>query len=103
MEGEALSEEDKKPINKNRLRQLLGIFKFMLPYKGLFIFGILALTLSSITLLAFPRMAGELLDVATGKPKYFDTINQTALVLILILLVQSIFFFYSGLYLFYCK
>ena len=91
--GEALREEEKRPINKNSLQQLLGIFRFMLPYKGLFIFGIVSLILSSVTLLAFPRLSGELLDVASGKPKYFETINQTALALILILLVQSIFSF----------
>ncbi len=91
--GEPLKEEDKRPINKNSLDQLFGIFKFMLPYKGLFIFGIIALILSSVTLLAFPRLSGELLDVASGKPKYFKTINQTAVALIVILLVQSIFSF----------
>jgi ATP-binding cassette, subfamily B, bacterial len=91
--GEPLKEEDKRPINKKNFQQLIGIFKFMLPYKGLFIFGIIALVLSSITLLTFPRLAGELLDVASGKPKYFTSINQTALALILILLVISIFSF----------
>src|SRR6187551_1642454 len=91
--GEPLKEEDKRKINKTSLRQLLGIFKFMLPYRGLFIFGIISLILSSVTLLAFPRLSGELLDVASGKPKYFETINQTALALVLILLVQSIFSF----------
>jgi ATP-binding cassette, subfamily B, bacterial len=91
--GEPLKEEDKRKINKTSLKQLLGIFKFMLPYKGLFIFGIISLILSSVTLLAFPRLSGELLDVASGKPKYFETINETALALLLILLVQSIFSF----------
>ncbi len=90
---EPLKEEDKRRINKKNLGQLIGIFKFMLPYRGLFIFGIIALVLSSVTLLAFPRLSGELLDVASGKPKYFKTINQTALALGLILLVQSIFSF----------
>lgn len=91
--GEALKEEEKRRINKTSLRQLLGIFKFMLPYRGLFIFGIISLVLSSVTLLAFPRLSGELLDVASGKSKYFETINQTAGALVLILLVQSIFSF----------
>jgi len=91
--GEPLSAEDKRPINKSSLKQLLGIFKFMLPYKGIFILGSFALVISSVTLLAFPRMAGELLDIASGKGKFFETINAAALSLIFILLVQSIFSF----------
>ncbi|SKC76103.1 ABC transporter ATP-binding protein [Ohtaekwangia koreensis] len=91
--GEPLREEEKRRINKNSLKQLTGIFKFMLPYKSLFIFGLIALVLSSVTLMAFPRLSGELLDIASGKPKYFSTINQAALALLAILFVQGIFSF----------
>jgi ATP-binding cassette, subfamily B, bacterial len=88
-----LREEDKRRLNKTSFRQLTGIFRFMLPYKGLFVVGLVALALSSLILLAFPRLAGELLDVASGKPKYFETLNQVAIALLLILFVQSIFSF----------
>jgi len=91
--GEPLKEEDKRRVDKKSLGRLLGIFQFMLPYKGLFIFGIVSLVLSSVTLLAFPRLSGELLDVASGKSKYFETINETVAVLILILFIISIFSF----------
>ena len=90
---EKLREEDKRRLDKQGLRRLVGIFRFMLPYKGVFLVGLLALALSSLILLAFPRLAGELLDVASGKPRYFDSINQVAAALILILFVQSIFSF----------
>lgn len=91
--NEPLKAEDKRSLNKASLRNLAGAFRFMLPYKALFGLGLVALALSSVTLLAFPRLSGELLDVASGKGKYFDSINQVALALILILLVQSIFSF----------
>lgn len=90
---EKLKEEDKRQLNKTTLRHLAGIFRFMLPYKGLFLLGLLALALSSLILLAFPRLAGELLDVASGNAKYFGTLNQVAGALLLILLVQSVFSF----------
>lgn len=90
---EPLKEEDKRSINKTSIRYLTGIFRFMLPYKGLFLLGLVALALSSLMLLAFPRLAGELLDVASGNPKYFTTITQVAIALLLILFVQSIFSF----------
>ncbi|MEX1240151.1 MAG: ABC transporter transmembrane domain-containing protein [Cyclobacteriaceae bacterium] len=88
---EKIEKEDKRSINRANLRYLSGIFRFMLPYKGLFLFGLVALALSSLMLLAFPRLAGELLDVASGKPAYFETLDQVAIALLLILFVQSIF------------
>ncbi|HET9487415.1 MAG TPA: ABC transporter transmembrane domain-containing protein [Chryseosolibacter sp.] len=90
---EKLPAEDKRPLNKASLRSLMGIFRFMLPYKGMFLFGLISLALSSLMLLAFPRLAGELLDVASGKPAYFETIDQVAIALLLILFVQGIFSF----------
>ena len=91
--SEPLKKEEKRSLNKANLRYLSGVFRFMMPYKGLFILGLVSLALSSITLLAFPRLSGELLDVASGKGKYFTSLNEVALVLLLILFVQSIFSF----------
>ncbi len=85
--------EEKRRLDKKGLRHLIGIFRFMLPYKGIFLIGLISLALSSLTLLAFPRLAGELLDVASGQPKYFENINQVAAALMLILFAQSIFSF----------
>jgi ATP-binding cassette subfamily B protein len=90
---EPLTKEEKRGLNKKNLRYLTGIFGFLLPYKGLFILGLVALALSSLTLLSFPRLSGELLDVATGKGKYFSSINTVAVALLLILFIQSIFSF----------
>jgi ATP-binding cassette, subfamily B, bacterial len=88
-----LKDEEKRKMNATSLKHLAGVFKYMLPYKGLFILGLVSLALSSFTILAFPRLSGELLDVASGKPKYFSTINEVALALIIILFIQSIFSF----------
>jgi ABC-type multidrug transport system fused ATPase/permease subunit len=91
---EPLREEDKRSLNRSSLKNLLGIFRFVLPYRWLFFLGIASLLLSSVTLLSFPYFAGLLLDIASGKPvKYFSSINEVALILILILFVQSIFSF----------
>ncbi|WP_276368329.1 ABC transporter transmembrane domain-containing protein [Chryseolinea sp. H1M3-3] len=92
--SEELKEEEKRSLNAKNFKQLLGIFKFTLPYKGWFIVGFVCLILSSATILAFPYLAGKLLDIAEGKTvPYFDSINQIALTLILILFVQGIFSF----------
>lgn len=91
--SQPLSKEEKRSLNKASLRYLSGVFRFMLPYKGLFIIGLVSLALSSLTLLAFPRLSGELLDVAKGEGEYFSSVNQVALILLGILFVQAIFSF----------
>ncbi len=90
---ENTKEEEKRKLTKSNLRRLIGIFRFMLPYKWVFTVGLVALALSSLILLAFPRLAGELLDVAAGKPHFFTSLDHVAIALLLILFVQSIFSF----------
>jgi ABC-type multidrug transport system fused ATPase/permease subunit len=91
---EGLSEEEKRPLNSKTFKQLYGIFKFTFPYKSWFLVGFTALVLSSATILAFPYLAGKLLDVASGKDvAYFSSINEIALALLVILLVQGGFSF----------
>lgn len=91
---EPLTKEDKRAINPSNLKKLVGIFRFVWPYRWLFLTGLTSLVLSSATLLSFPYFAGQLLDVASGKEvPYFNNINQIAGVLLLILFVQGIFSF----------
>ncbi len=89
-----LEEGEKKPITASNLSKLLGIFQFVLPYKWTFAGGLLALALSSATTLSFPFLAGKILDVATGKKDFFLTsIDQIAIALISVLVIQSCFSF----------
>ena len=91
---EGLREEEKRAVNRQTLSQLVGIFKFVLPYKGWFIIGLIALAFSSSTMLSFPYLVGKLVDVANGVPvPYFATIAQVALTLIGVLFLQSAFSF----------
>ena len=89
-----LDEGEKRRITASNLRKLLGVFRFVLPYRWIFLVGIISLFLSSATLLSFPFFAGKLLDVAQGKTNFiFTTITQIGLALIGILFFQSIFSF----------
>ncbi len=89
-----LDEGEKKPITKSNLRKLLGVFRFVLPYRWTFVLGLISLGLSSGTLLSFPFFAGKLLDVAQGKTGFvLTTITQIGLALLGILFLQSIFSF----------
>ena len=89
-----LSAEEKRPLTKENLKKLTSIFSFVLPYKGVFILGMVCLLFSSLTLMAFPYVTGKLLDAASGKQEWFiNGLNQIALLLIAILAIQSIFSF----------
>lgn len=92
--GNALEAHEKRKLNKKNLGKLGGIFKFMLPYKVPFIFGMLFLLFSSLTLLTFPFVAGKLIDTASGEGWLVNDLNLIALMLLGILLVQSIFSFF---------
>lgn len=92
--AEALKEEEKRKLDSRGIRQLLGVFRYTLPYKNWFIVGFLSLILSSGTILAFPHLAGQLLDLANGKSiPIFSSINEVALALIAMLFVQGVFSF----------
>jgi ATP-binding cassette, subfamily B, bacterial len=89
-----LEEGEKKPLTKAGLRKFIGIFRFVAPYRWIFIAGLGALTFSSLTALSFPFLAGKLLDIAQGKSNFVLTsINQIAIALIVVLIFQSIFSF----------
>lgn len=94
MAEQAVNEEEKPKLNRSGFEKLMGIFAFVSPYRWILLLGILCLVLSSVTLLSFPYFAGKLLDVASGKGGFIlSSINQIALVLLGILIVQGVFSF----------
>ncbi len=83
----------KKNINKQGLNHLLGIFRYTLPYKGVFGIGLIFLILSTATSLTFPYVASMLADAPIGGEERASpfSINQIALGLLVILIAQGIF------------
>ncbi|MEZ4826912.1 MAG: ABC transporter transmembrane domain-containing protein [Bacteroidia bacterium] len=81
-------ETDKKKITREGLKQLSGIYKYILPYRWYFVLGLVFLMLSTGATLSFPYFLGNLVDALSG-----DQINQTALVLGGILSIQALFSF----------
>ncbi len=69
--GNAQAEElPKTKINKESIRKVSQLLKYLKPYRGKFIVGMVFLFLSSITGLAFPSLLGIMIDAAQGKQKY---------------------------------
>lgn len=95
MATEKIKAEEKRALNKENFGKLYGIFRYLLPYKSKFIIGLIFLVLGSFLLLAFPLIAGKLIDVASGKGTWlFNDINTIALCLAAILFIQGIFSFF---------
>lgn len=75
------------------LKKLSSIFRYILPYRWLFILNLALLGVTSLTALAVPYFTGDLIDVAKGVQDQFTSINQVALVMATILFFQSILSF----------
>ncbi|AMJ64927.1 ABC transporter ATP-binding protein [Hymenobacter sp. PAMC 26628] len=97
--GDDLTADLPKPkINKQSLQRSLRIFRFVLPYRAKFIVGLVMLLLSSSTFMAFPWVAGKLVDAANHKPVTLPgglvlDINHIALLLFVVIVCQGIFSF----------
>ncbi|MBO3271870.1 ATP-binding cassette domain-containing protein [Hymenobacter sp. NBH84] len=92
------SDAPKVKLNKESFRQGLRIFRFTLPYRTKFIIGLVLLTLSSATTMAFPWIIGKLADTASGHPVTLPngtvvSINQIALGFAALILLQGMFSF----------
>ena len=95
--GAALEDHEKRKLSKQNFQKLGGIFRFMVPYKGRFILGLVFLLLSSLTLLTFPFVAGKLIDTAQGSDWIIQDIDSIAFLLLGILAIQSVFSFFPSL------
>jgi ABC-type multidrug transport system fused ATPase/permease subunit len=93
-----MPEAPKKKLTKADFQRGLKIFRYVLPYRTKFFIGLVLLTLSSATFMAFPWLAGKLLDTANGSAVTMPgglrlSINQIALTLFGVILCQGIFSF----------
>lgn len=90
-EGESESPFAVKKISWEGLKKTFALFRYILPYKWLFIVGMIFLTLSTFTSLAFPKLIGSIVEVIEGKSQY--TINQITFFLVFVLIFQAVFSF----------
>jgi ABC-type multidrug transport system fused ATPase/permease subunit len=55
----------KAKITKENLRETLILFKYIKPFRGKFILGLLAIALSALSTLIFPFLLGKMIDAAS--------------------------------------
>ncbi len=90
----------KATLDSETLRQALELFAYLKPYRGRFLAAMGALFTSSLLSLAFPYLAGSIVDAALVQSNGGDgmtRIDQTALLLLGVLAVQAGFSFFHSL------
>ncbi|MEO0470389.1 MAG: ABC transporter ATP-binding protein [Bacteroidota bacterium] len=58
-------DDKKRKVNKQGLREIVGIFRFIGPHKWYFILSMIVLLLGTVTTMAFPFLLGELVNAAS--------------------------------------
>ena len=108
------SKTPKAKINKENLRQALALYKYLRPYRGKFILGMVFIALTAFSTSLFPLFLGKMIDaaspgaalpgIATGSKFGFGLKNihwslNTALLLIFCQLTVQTFFSFMRVYL----
>ena len=90
----------KAKLDRKSLSEALRVFRCLTPYRGRFASAVLALLTASLLSLAFPYMAGGIVDhaaAARGLPAGMTHANREALLLLGILVLQALLSFYHSL------
>lgn len=82
--------EEKVKLNREKLGKALKVFRYVLPYRGRFIAGMVFLSLGSLLFLVIMRTPGEFFNIINGEPEYNLSLNGLFLVLLALLGVQSV-------------
>ena len=99
--------KERVKLSKDSVQKAKRIFKYLKPYRGVFIVGWIFLILSSSAGLFFPYLLGQLLggeqtttpvigqtDTSMLENLSFDNINTVALMLLVLFILQSVFSFF---------
>ncbi|MCC7506799.1 MAG: ATP-binding cassette domain-containing protein, partial [Saprospiraceae bacterium] len=82
-------ESTRPKLSRESLREALKIFAFVKPYRWQFIAGLVLLFLSSTVFLVFPKIIGQMLDVAQGLSPNVD-LWQIGMWLVGVLVFQAV-------------
>ena len=88
-----MAEAPKRKITREGLRNALKLYAYVRPFLGEYLLGMFFLFGSSLTSLAFPKLLGDLVN-SGSEGSLGQTINQIALLLGILLLIQSVFSYF---------
>lgn len=89
----------KVKLSREVLSEGFRIFSYVKPYRWQFFTGLVLLSISSVIFLAVLRLAGLMVDIASGQEEEFLSLNKIGLVLIITFLAQGVISFFR-IYLF---
>ena len=92
-----MARKKREKISKESMKKAMRVFRFVKPFKITFTFGMLVLIVSSVVMMAFPKVLGDLIDSANSADG--TTVNETTIILISIFLIIAIMSFFR-IYLF---
>lgn len=95
-----VSEEDKKKVTRESLKQTLEIFAFIKPYLTSFIFGLIFLVLSTGTTFLFITFLKDLIDPAVDQIEGWEEQLKNVAVYLSVILIAQAFFSFMRIYLF---
>lgn len=88
------ADKEKTKLTRENLKKTLKIFQYVLPYRWLFIVGMIVLALGSLLFLVIMRTPGEFFNIINGEAQYGLSLNQLFVVLLIFLAVQSLFSYF---------
>jgi ABC-type multidrug transport system fused ATPase/permease subunit len=88
-------------LNKENWKEAIGIFRFIKPYRGYFILGLVMILFSSLTTLSFPYFLKKLIDSAQAiKDGHTEIAPNTIALWMIGILVLQMLFSYARVYTF---
>ncbi|WP_236976417.1 ABC transporter ATP-binding protein [Membranihabitans maritimus] len=82
---------EREMLKRDKLRTFFRVFKYMKSYLGYFIFGMTMLALSSIMMMVFLFVAGEMANAANGESRFDLSVSQFGWVFLVLLVAQGLF------------
>ena len=83
-----MARKKREKISKESMKKAMRVFMFIKPFKITFTFGLIVLIFSSVVMMTFPKVLGDLIDSANSEDG--TTVNETTIILIGIFLVIAI-------------
>ncbi|MBY5957230.1 ATP-binding cassette domain-containing protein [Membranicola marinus] len=82
---------EKKFLSKDKWHSVTRVFRYIRPYLGYFIFGMIMLALSSVILMVFLFVAGEMANAANGESRFGLPVRDYGWVFLILLVAQAAF------------
>jgi ABC-type multidrug transport system fused ATPase/permease subunit len=90
---------EKVKLTKENLKEALGVFKYIRPYMGYFIAGMIFLVLGSLIFLAILKLPGEMANTAIGESKWYDLeVKDYGWIFLIVLFIQGLLAYFRVIF-----